>query len=435
MKMKLQILFFLLFVFSLSVYSQWQKVSYNFPDLIHTGYAIDAVQNCALVSINYSSSTGVYPDTFSVFKTTNDGNSWTEIVPPFYGQSEIAVDISITDQFKYWLATDKGRILATTDGGVIWTVQFENNQLTNFMNYVEIFNTNEGIAMGDGLNNTALILHTSYGGLNWVSVNDSAFGGISYDTWRMIDFAGPTDGYFCAFKTTTQSSRLYKTTSFCSNWEDIYSGNSIAVLKFFDTNHGLFLTKTGSGMKTLDGGITWESISFNFEGWGTDIEFVGDSYQNVWVITQHKMYFSSDFGDTWTNYPFNEDIRLYDIHFIDLNTGWLLTNDGVYFTNNNANVTKLDEKNKVITNYKLFQNYPNPFNPTTIISYQVPVTSNVEILVFNTLGEKVATLVNGEKEAGVYDVVLNEANLPSGVYLYKLTAGDFISTKKMILLK
>ena len=92
-------------------------------------------------------------------------------------------------------------------------------------------------------------------------------------------------------------------------------------------------------------------------------------------------------------------------------------------------------KSVIITNYKLFQNYPNPFNPTTIISYQVPVTSNVEILVFNTLGEKVATLVNGEKEAGVYDVVLNEANLPGGVYLYKLTAGDFISTKKMILLK
>ncbi|OGU50125.1 MAG: hypothetical protein A2006_09155 [Ignavibacteria bacterium GWC2_35_8] len=85
--------------------------------------------------------------------------------------------------------------------------------------------------------------------------------------------------------------------------------------------------------------------------------------------------------------------------------------------------------------YALKQNYPNPFNATTNITYSLPRASKVILKVYDIIGNEILTLVDGEKEAGVYDVVLNEANLPSGVYLYKITAGDFISTKKMILLK
>jgi len=86
-------------------------------------------------------------------------------------------------------------------------------------------------------------------------------------------------------------------------------------------------------------------------------------------------------------------------------------------------------------NYSLAQNYPNPFNPVTTINYNLPLKSQVELVVYNTLGEKVIQLVNGEKEAGSYSVKLNANSLSSGIYFYKLQAGDFIKTKKMILMK
>ena len=90
---------------------------------------------------------------------------------------------------------------------------------------------------------------------------------------------------------------------------------------------------------------------------------------------------------------------------------------------------------KKFDSYKLNANYPNPFNPTTIIAYQLPKKSHVLLKIYNTLGEEVATLVNEEKEPGYYNVSFNAANLPSGLYLYKLTAGNFTKVGKMMLLK
>ncbi|MCU0344521.1 MAG: T9SS type A sorting domain-containing protein, partial [Ignavibacterium sp.] len=76
-----------------------------------------------------------------------------------------------------------------------------------------------------------------------------------------------------------------------------------------------------------------------------------------------------------------------------------------------------------------------PFNPSTKIKYSIPQLSNVVIKVFDILGNEIETLVNEEKSAGTYEVIWSASQLPSGVYFYQLKAGDFISTKKMILLK
>ncbi|MCW9097270.1 MAG: T9SS type A sorting domain-containing protein [Ignavibacteriaceae bacterium] len=85
--------------------------------------------------------------------------------------------------------------------------------------------------------------------------------------------------------------------------------------------------------------------------------------------------------------------------------------------------------------FSLSQNYPNPFNPSTKIKYSIPQSSNVVIKVFNVVGDEVSTLVNGQKQAGTYELTFNAENLPSGVYFYQLKAGDFIQTKRMILIK
>ncbi len=87
------------------------------------------------------------------------------------------------------------------------------------------------------------------------------------------------------------------------------------------------------------------------------------------------------------------------------------------------------------TDFILKQNYPNPFNPTTVISYQIPVSGNTTLKIYDVLGNEVATLVNEEKPAGSYEVNFDARGLSSGIYFYKLQTGSFVETKKMILMK
>jgi len=85
--------------------------------------------------------------------------------------------------------------------------------------------------------------------------------------------------------------------------------------------------------------------------------------------------------------------------------------------------------------YNLAQNYPNPFNPTTKIRYSLPHLSDVSLIVYNILGQEVITLVNEQQPAGNYEVSFDATNLTSGIYLYKIQAGEFVETKKMVLMK
>lgn len=85
--------------------------------------------------------------------------------------------------------------------------------------------------------------------------------------------------------------------------------------------------------------------------------------------------------------------------------------------------------------FLLKQNYPNPFNAATVIRYRLPVTSHVTLKVYNLPGQEVATLVNKQLKRGNYEVMWDAAGFPSGVYFYRLQAGELASTGKMILLK
>ncbi len=104
--------------------------------------------------------------------------------------------------------------------------------------------------------------------------------------------------------------------------------------------------------------------------------------------------------------------------------------EGHYGTITDVKQTKLN-----VPDYKLNQNYPNPFNPSTIISFSVPQLERVNLDVYNLLGQKVASVLNKEYEAGSYNVQFNAGNLAAGIYFYTLKAGNFVSTKKMMLLK
>jgi hypothetical protein len=94
-----------------------------------------------------------------------------------------------------------------------------------------------------------------------------------------------------------------------------------------------------------------------------------------------------------------------------------------------------DEISHVLSEFILYQNYPNPFNPITKISWQSPVGGWQTLKVYDILGREISTLVNENRPAGNYVIEFNISNLPSGVYFYKLQTGDFVETKKMLLLK
>jgi 5-hydroxyisourate hydrolase-like protein (transthyretin family) len=105
--------------------------------------------------------------------------------------------------------------------------------------------------------------------------------------------------------------------------------------------------------------------------------------------------------------------------------------------------TGISNNNEIPKEFRLYQNYPNPFNPTTKIKFQIPLSRGVsegrgvstQLIIYDILGREVAILVNEQMKPGKYEVDFDGSNYPSGVYFYKLTAGDFKAVNKMILLK
>lgn len=139
-------------------------------------------------------------------------------------------------------------------------------------------------------------------------------------------------------------------------------------------------------------------------------------------------------------YPIKVRIENSSIHVKDGITSKLVNNllkDGeeIIINDNSINKLVVNITETLPVTYNLEQNFPNPFNPTTTIRFAIPEANIVTLKVYNTIGEEVATLVNEKKEIGSYSINFNSSNLASGIYLYKLQAGDFVQTKKMILMK
>ncbi|MCF8242355.1 MAG: choice-of-anchor J domain-containing protein [Melioribacteraceae bacterium] len=186
------------------------------------------------------------------------------------------------------------------------------------------------------------------------------------------------------------------------------------------------------------------------ENQGAELRF-WFGYNTTWLGATLEVMLSTDRGETWTNMwtldsengtsPWgwteaNIDLSEYKggevmlaFRYVGLD-GDLLTIDDMMI-----DVTTGAEEDALPKVYKLSQNYPNPFNPTTVINYDMPKEGNVNLTVYNILGQEVLTLVNGFREAGYHHATFDAAKLSSGVYIYRIEAGDFIDTKKMILMK
>lgn len=100
-------------------------------------------------------------------------------------------------------------------------------------------------------------------------------------------------------------------------------------------------------------------------------------------------------------------------------------------------LTKDQNTTEAAKEYKteLLANYPNPFNPSTRISYSLQKEGRVSLKIYNTLGQEVKTLVNEVKSAGIHSAEFDASNLPSGIYIYRMQSSEYVSTKKMLLIK
>ncbi|MFN3873081.1 MAG: YCF48-related protein [Ignavibacterium sp.] len=387
--------------------------------------------------------------------------------------------IVFTDSLNGWACGLNGTIIHTSDGGENWYVQ--NTNTTNPIIDIYFLDNLTGWALSWEVNNPpygTYLLKTSDGGLNWTSdffppedeyfraifFLDEQFGLIGarqtyYTTdggfsWNIslrdsdmvanfpfyqIKMLNDSVGFACG-GVLDNAGIIWKTTNGGRNWKtNAISPDEIFEIYIFDSQNILALSgdpeyRFGVGLiKSSNGGDSWsyEELSINAVCYGIDFR----NELEGWSAAGYKFLFTNDRGNSWAEMEAPDSSIVYDVQFVNNQKGFACGQDGVllkYIPNPNS---IQDESAINIINYQLFQNYPNPFNPGTKISWQSPVDNWQTLKVYDVLGNEVATLVNEYREAGRHKVWFDASLLASGIYIYKLRAGEFVSSKKMLLIK
>jgi hypothetical protein len=163
-------------------------------------------------------------------------------------------------------------------------------------------------------------------------------------------------------------------------------------------------------------------VNYLLDGFATDIYTYCPDSNKITKVTNGCMHYGVKQYFDWANHDtlVYSDISQFQLYGINI-----------------PHITSIKGGSvpSIPNDYVLSQNYPNPFNPSTVISYSLPSSSNIKLIVYNTLGQTVKILENSFKKAGNYSINFNAADLPSGIYFYKLDAAQFSQVKKMILIK
>jgi hypothetical protein len=333
-----------------------------------------------------------------------DGTSWTIYKDSNSGLPSSTVScISIDQLGDKWIGT-KGYGIAKYDG-LSW----------------EIYNSSNS-PLG---NESIRVIEIDKANNKWIVANHKIFKLHSDNiTWTIVDreFVGDIDD----FDIDNENNKWVLS--------GILSSSTMAITrleKFDDTNWTVF-------EDDFEWVATWPQNTFTI-----------DKTDNIWVGIGvgglRKFYLES-----WTGYDTTNSIYKNDgvtcLEIDKYKNKWLGTDNGLYFFNEDGIVSVKENGVEIETipkNFLLFQNYPNPFNPSTTIKYSIPVEGkitnsklkSVVLRVYDVLGKEVATLVNENQKPGNYEVEFDGSSLSSGIYFYRLQAGDFIETKKMILIK
>lgn len=391
-----------------------------------------------------------------VYRSTNGGVNFTDL-----GTTGISLElycIWATDVNTIYVgdggaiggAGGNASVYKTTNGGVSWTTVLSTGGSAGFINGI-VFSSKTsptfGIAQSDPPNNTGTpyyVAVTTNGGTNWTVTNPPGITGAASAQNSIVVI----DNQFYGFALNAGTARVYFTTNGGTNWTIGNLGVSGAFVGGFavSLDKQTFIAASSTSLpniaRSTNGGTSFSLVNV---GGGVT------AYCNMkWVLGTNVCYLTSDQGPSGcalkstnggANWTIMTTAGCNDITHMDL-----VYTSGVvyaYAVNDSGNVIKLVDNLVGVNNgnanipseYKLEQNYPNPFNPATTINYSLPKASYVTLKVYDVLGNEVMAVVNEYKTAGSYSTSVDGTNLSSGVYFYRLEAGNYTDTKKMTLLK
>lgn len=360
-----------------------------------------------------------------VFRSTDGANSWID-ANPFSDSTGIPSTewtfsaIAALSPLEAVVASISGRIFKTADGGLTWSKVFDNPSVTTFFNDLEMLNDSVGYAMGDAPNSSSRpgFVKTTDGGWTWTFVNNNLPLG-SLQIFRRTDFISTDVGW-----TYASNSGLYKTTDGGTTWTRVHSVISGLNTVFFLSDSIGFYTQAGVN-KSTDGGITWRKTLSTSGG----IEFVRGTPAGAKLWAGGRgIYISTDLGETWVPQIVPTGAYLRDASFLDENVGTVVGDGAVLYTSTGGVIVSVEGERQIPESFVLRQNYPNPFNPSTTIRYELPGGGVASLTVYNILGQRVTTLIEGLQQPGTFEVIWDGHQVPSGVYYYQL---DFHSENRL----
>lgn len=408
----------------------------------------------------------------TIFRSTDKGLNWTVVNKMGYGAHYAACFTSRDTGFLSGMEIRYGNgnnyLKKTTDGCRTWIdipfpaggvpakeIYFLKNGTTGF------------------LHRDREIMRTVDGGMTWATVTAPLN---ANDTLRKFFFRDDLNGYIASF-----NQYYFKTSDGGLNWtrEQINTSSSLMEFYFLNEQVGFVTRKNNIVAKTTNGGLTWSDKHFSTSGKALGINFVNDQYGFVYA-TENGAYTISQ-GEAWmfTNSSIPKmldvdhcdnlngiaiiwaDPHPYSFHvgktrdgetwmrqslpvqrvepaFIELadrTTGYIFASNNIIIKLTDTAFTSIEEEPAIPREFTLSQNFPNPFNPETVIRYALPVAGYAKGVVYDLLGREVATLIDGEKSAGKHEIKFNATGLPSGVYIFRLEAGNNSAAMKMVLLR
>ena len=349
-----------------------------------------------------------------ILKTTNAGINW-EIIN-YRHLNFILTSIYFLDSLNGWIGAKPSGISFTTDGGYNWVeANIDTGGFANFpIEQIRFSTPNFGFAVGGKVDAVGAAWSSTDGGHNWLPHGigpDLFLDFVFLDSANVISLTAELEGFY---PTAVLKFDLLK-----NSWD------------YIDTQEYIYVT-----------GMDWRTRS---EIWGT----AGHNSKSFFV--------SRDTLNTLELIPTPDSLLALDIAFADSLHGIAVGEGGYIFRYIPEKPVSVKNSNsEIINNFVLEQNYPNPFNPSTKIKYVIPTPPSsssfakgrnevgfVSLKVYDVLGNEIATLVDEYKPAGIYEVDFNAAQsaaadspaITSGIYFYQLRIGEFVETKKMILLK
>lgn len=394
-------------------YSQWLQIP--------NGIGNDKIVFALAVKKN-SGDTTIYAGThiYGVYKTTNRGLNW--------------IQTSLNSSDIYSLEVVRNTILAGAAGGIKVSTNDGNNWILTSSTLVTASSFAVKINFPDtlifagnmGQGEQGVLISTNKG-MNWSQTSL-----INREVTSLLIrgdyiFAG-TIGY-----------GIYISTNNGLSWEQTIIGNNESINSLASTGDYIFSGDWEGIKRSSNNGANWIQTSFNYR----DVKCIITNGSQIYAGHDRGIEYSPDYGITWYNK--NQGLNPDTLTVWDL----IISNDYIYAGTNFYSVwrrqlTDIINVKKISTciplSFSLSQNYPNPFNPSTKIRFEIPngaITENekVTLKVFDATGKEILTLINEKLSAGIYETRFDATNIPSGVYFYKITAGKFSSSMRMILLK